>query len=65
MGHLHSADWRSPREKARAFGGPELIAAEETRSGTGGQDAQVASRANAPCARPRPAFCRWYRLQYG
>ena len=40
-----------------------LIAAEETRSSADGQHAQVAPRANAPRARPRPAFCCWYRLQ--
>jgi hypothetical protein len=64
-GHFRFADWWGPREQARAFGGPVLIAAEETRSCADGQNTQMASRADAARAGPRPAFCRWYRLQSG
>jgi hypothetical protein len=62
VGQLCFAD-SGLRVQARAFGGQELIAAEETRSCTGRQDAEVASRADAARARPRPAFGGWNRLQ--
>ena len=60
---MHFADWGRLRQKARTFGGLELIAAEETRSGADGQYAEVTSRTDAPRTGPRPAFCGWYRLQ--
>jgi hypothetical protein len=47
---------RDSQEQARIFGGLELVAAEETRSSAGGQHAQMAARADAKRARPRPAF---------
>jgi hypothetical protein len=42
--------------QARIFGGPVLIAAEEARSRAGRKHAETAARADAPGARPRPAF---------
>src|ERR1035437_8166149 len=40
--------------RTRIFGGPVLVAAEETRSSAGGQHTQVLARADDACARPRP-----------
>ena|ERR1017187_3992798 len=43
--------------------GTQLIACEKARSSAGGQHAQVLPRANAPCARPRPAPGGWREQQ--
>jgi hypothetical protein len=48
--------------KARTFGGVLLVAAEEARSSTDGEHAQVPSRTDA--ASTRPAFPGWPEQQF-
>ena len=59
MGRAVDRTWSGQKEQARTFGGPVLVAAEETRSSANGQHAQMAPGADATRARPRPAFGGW------
>jgi len=55
-GSSSSADPNGRAKQARTFGGQRLVTAEETRSSASRQHAQVAARADATRAQPRPAF---------